>query len=905
MITYFADQRGDATVQARNTKIDDILDLLTGNSVVAAMLGGVTNKVVFTTLKPDDTAIEGTGVVSRANVALDEPNGAGLDYSLTAGIGQTNFDTWLLVNPTFVDADGADFVTFSGPTKLSLTRILFHELTHLSLDWERTSEGTQFEEELAIFSENTIYRKFAQGLNFADKDSIRYGHEGIAWNGVGVSGVGSFEPYVQSSSATIAIDRSRTDGTKATFVAQDGAYTLTKTFWNGSHGVDYYFYDHYITLTEEVGLGTYITNGYVNSQRVDRIVGDLMHGNVNGGISSALAASTALTSLPGSHTVEISRITGLGADATTLNQIVGSGANAVETAMIYVGVANPGQTSRPATIAIDDTTSNRSTLLVGAAGYGGVAGGKDDLHAGSGNDIVLASGLGDNDIFGNGGHDILVGTIGLDHLYGGTGDDILIGGAGQNYLDGGTDAGGGDIDTAYYGDRPQGIVVYDGLTRVDHDGVIDTVLNIERYVGTTLRDTFVGNGQGHVFIGNGGGDRFLAATGGDTFIGTGTSTARADEVSFEALPGSVNINVTAGTTTQGHSFGYVASIVGSAQGDTFTATGATGIFSLYGGAGNDTFTVGAQAKVYGGDNDDVINLTSVVFSVIDGGNNNDTVNYVGFSTGVNFNTNSFSSIETFNTTGYADVITADTLATIAFNTGDGNDIIYANQGVSLINGGIGFDTVTYENSFAAITIRGLTGQGGAAGDTYANIERIAGSNFADTFKGGIGEFWGGNGNDFFIPGGFGTFHGEGGTDVIDFSGFGSAINFNFASTTIGGQAFDGIERVNGTAFGDTLTGTSANQDFFGGAGSDTITGGGGYDRYFLDGDKTVGDGDPDVMRVRKINDVGGAFHYDVDVTYDSGAHYQTDHLYGISAMILPDGSSLAFPASVWINPYFT
>lgn len=905
MITYAGDVRNPPN---STQKITAALDSLTGNSLVAALLVNNNDKILFTTTDPNGASLAITGITPAALLESPAPYGPGLVYrDVDVGVDQTAIDQWLLVSQAVANSGGA--VNTFGPSDqpVSLTRILFHELSHLAFGWQDSLQGIGFEEELSVFAENTIYRKIATSLGQNDQ-VIRYGHyshQDVAWNGVGVSGVGSFEAYIQSPSATITLDQSRTDANKATFVAQDATYTLTKTFWNAGHEVDYFFYDHYVTLTEEKASGSYITAGsqpgYVMDQRVDQVVGDLMHNNVSGGLYNAVTAWKAVSTLAGSHSLSVSRITGLGADATALTKTSGSGANVVETPMIYAGVAETGQTSRPAAIAIDDSTSTQSTLLIGAAGYNVSSGGSDDLRAGAGNDIVLASGFGGNDVFGNGGHDILVGTSGFDHIYGGTGDDIIIGGAGQNYLD-----GGDDVDTAYYGDRPQGIVVYDGLNRVDHDGLIDVTLNFERYFGTTQRDTFVGDGKGHVFVGNGGDDRFLAATNPDTFIGTGTQTARTDQVSFEALPGFININVTAGTTAQGHSFGYVANITGTSQGDTFTVSGPTGPVTLYGGAGNDTFNVGSQAMVYGGDNDDIINLNAANFSYINGGNNNDTVNYIGFTSGVTFNTNSFYSIETFNTTGYADVITADTLATMTFNTGAGNDIIYANQGVSIINGGADFDTVSYANTSLAITIATTGAGGGAAGDVFINVEKIIGTIGADVFKGGVAQFWGGAGDDVFFPGNGGYFNGEGGIDAIDFSLYPGAINFNLGSTSLStGETFTKFERVNGTAFNDILTGTSANEDFFGGTGSDTVTGGGGMDRYFLDADKVGGDGDPDVMRVRKISDGGSAFHYDVDITYNGGASYQTDHLYGISSMVLPDGSSFAFPASAWYNPFYS
>jgi Ca2+-binding RTX toxin-like protein len=65
--------------------------------------------------------------------------------------------------------------------------------------------------------------------------------------------------------------------------------------------------------------------------------------------------------------------------------------------------------------------------------FGGA--GKDKIHGGRGNN-VLVGGSGDDNIQGGSGRDILIGGLGEDTLEGKAGDDILIGGttANQDYL---------------------------------------------------------------------------------------------------------------------------------------------------------------------------------------------------------------------------------------------------------------------------------------------------------------------------------------------------------------------------------------------------------------------------------------------------------------------------------------
>lgn len=171
-------------------------------------------------------------------------------------------------------------------------------------------------------------------------------------------------------------------------------------------------------------------------------------------------------------------------------------------------------------------------------------------------------------------------------------------------------------------------------------------------------------------------------------------------------------------------------------------------------------------------------------------------------------------------------------------------------------GGDGIDTVDYSSQLAAVTVHladnTATG-GGATGDTFASVENLIGGNSSDSLTGngaanrlaggaGTDTLDGRDGNDILIGGagadilrgGATSFADSGGIDTVDYSASDAAVTVDLAlGTGTGGHAqgdtlFD-IERIIGSAFGDTLTGTGGRNSIDGGTGDDRITGLGGID----------------------------------------------------------------------------
>ena len=134
------------------------------------------------------------------------------------------------------------------------------------------------------------------------------------------------------------------------------------------------------------------------------------------------------------------------------------------------------------------------------------------LDGTDGSDQLIGT-AGDDVITGRGGDDVLDGGLGDDVLLGGVGNDVLKGGAGSNHL-----IGGEGEDTADYstGTAPIHADLYTGT--VDTGDGTDTVISIEKLIGTNLNDFIVGNGKDNVIAGGLGDDTLTGGGGNDVFV---------------------------------------------------------------------------------------------------------------------------------------------------------------------------------------------------------------------------------------------------------------------------------------------------------------------------------------------------------------------------------------------------
>ncbi|MGY0781485.1 DUF4347 domain-containing protein [Azospirillum argentinense] len=393
-----------------------------------------------------------------------------------------------------------------------------------------------------------------------------------------------------------------------------------------------------------------------------------------------------------------------------------------------------------------------------------------------GNDTLTSDDAADN-IDGGAGNDVLIGNGGNDTLIGGLGHDTMDGGAGADVFD-----GGDGFDVVTYENATSGMIIDIGNpANSTGDAAGDTFTGIERWIGSNFADTMVAGNDPVWFWGHAGDDVEIGGAGNDTMeSGDGNDTVyggAGDDQIYSRADNDVLYG------EDGNDLIY----------------GGWGDDMLDGGAGNDTlFGEGDTDTIYGGAGDDSM----------DGGQGNDLL-YGGDGN--------------------------DTLI-----GGIGHDTMEGGAGADVFDGGDGFDEVTYANSTAGVVLdlrNPANSTGDAAGDTFTNVERWIGSEFADRMVANDDGvwFWGHGGDDVEIGGA--------GNDTLE-SGAGN-------DTIYGGA---GDDRAFGRGDDDVLYGEDGNDLLAGGGGKDSLDGGAGNDTL-------IGDWDTDTM-------IGG----DGDDTFYSGEH---------------------------------
>ncbi|WP_260687716.1 calcium-binding protein [Pseudomonas sp. AO-1] len=441
--------------------------------------------------------------------------------------------------------------------------------------------------------------------------------------------------------------------------------------------------------------------------------------------------------------------------------------------------------------------------------------------------------------WGNASDNIITGGAGNDLLYGGAGADQFIGGAG--------------MDTASYGDSTVGVSI--NLKTGVNSGIAagDTYTGIERILGSGFNDTFIADSRVFAFDG-----------------GAGT----ADVVDYSTSVEAINVDIRAnavglagiGGDAQGDTLIGIEKVIGTAFNDTFNLDSATATFE--GGAGDDVYVLngsgGTVIEQAGGGNDEVrsnfgqiylgANVERLTYTgtgsftgwgnaidnIITGGNGNDIL-YGGagadrFIGGAGFDTVGYGDTTigvTINlkTGVHTGIAAGDTYTSIEALTGTiAGDIFIADGAAMAFDGLVGADMVSYEQSDSAVTIdlKTKVNAGDAAGDTYTGIEFFQGSSFNDTLSGtAFGDnFIGGSGADLI--------DGREGHDTAWYINSKAAVNINLQTNVNEGADAQGdvllnIERVIGSQFDDTLTGSSAVDFLEGSTGNDVIYGGDGAD----------------------------------------------------------------------------
>ncbi|MEE9428210.1 MAG: calcium-binding protein [Paracoccaceae bacterium] len=464
-------------------------------------------------------------------------------------------------------------------------------------------------------------------------------------------------------------------------------------------------------------------------------------------------------------------------------------------------------------------------------------------------------------------NDVILAGAGDDTLIGGAGNDILVDGAGSDTMIGGA---GSDVFT------------------FEADGDDDTIQDFERGIDALDLSYFPllydPNTLGFISTAYGASLTFQGET---IFI----QSSDFNPLTLAELTAIHPFNVDRPALVLGNgSTGNGQTQIGAGANDTLVGT--TGDDMLSGNGGDDTLIGGAGADaLFGGIGYDTANYgtatTGIVFDWL-----NSALN-TGDAAG-----DTLTSIEVILATGFDDHISgsnaadalfgrngADTLNGRAGNDnldgGFGNDILNGGDGADALNGGDQIDTASYIDALSGLHIDlsyGDRNTGQAAGDTYASIEDLAGSDFSDavygdagvnTIYGNGGDDWligragndviyGGNGNDV-LDGGLGAdfLDGGAGLDRVNYYNSKQGLTASLGNSSLNsgiaaGDSYSSIEDLAGSRFDDliegnsgdnrlianagddVLNGLSGNDMLLGGRGADRLNGGAGDDNLFGD-----------------------------------------------------------------------
>lgn len=270
---------------------------------------------------------------------------------------------------------------------------------------------------------------------------------------------------------------------------------------------------------------------------------------------------------------------------------------------------------------------------------------------------------------------------------------------------------------------------------------------------------------------------------------------------------------------------------------------------VWGGIGNDT--------IYGGDGFDVLSYSKTAWS--EGGSAFRGI-VVNMNTGKLIdcwgNTDTFTSIERVEGSRFNDVFVGSA-ARDQFNGLRGNDTFNGGAEQDRVNyqydywmGGRNGIVVDLETSVLNGHYYGTIRDGFGQVDKTIDIERVQGTRYNDVFVGSSDSnaFGGGEGRDYY--------NGMAGDDSIrfgwrtgDLTQTGIVVNLKLATNQISNDGYGNVETalsiegISGSEQNDRITMTAGNNWLEGGDGRDTMTGGGGNDRFEWYNTQDFGDGD--------------------------------------------------------------
>ncbi len=494
--------------------------------------------------------------------------------------------------------------------------------------------------------------------------------------------------------------------------------------------------------------------------------------------------------------------------------------------------------------AFDSTSAVR--IVVGIAQYYNPTSGDDVMHGPFDSNIILNGQAGNDTMFAH-GNATLYGNTGNDSLNGGEaggfmpGGATLIGGEGNDTLNGG-DNDPFNQDQAFYSSYNDSAISYPGSpgitanlvdgsgTVLDGHGGTDTLIDIDGIVATNFADTvnlsgtrwmqvFLAGGNDS-FVGSDGGIWVSAGDGDDVLTGGNGNDEMQGGAGTETISGGAGDDRLQGDELNWYNAEYTTIVAGNDS-----LSGGDGNDLLKADRGDDTLNGGA-----GIDTADFEHAMSGISVVLDD---------FGAATVVDsalngLGTDTLIDIENLAGTRFADTLTGN----IHDNFIDGRG---AETGVDTLDGGDGFDTVSFQFQ-QAVTIQ-------LGSPNLLNFEAVQGSQQGDSLTGDA------NDNSFEGMGGSDSIDGGAGIDTVSYassqsgvvvqldaggnalSGYtGRASNDGWEYWTGAGYAFGddalrNIDNATGSNFADILRGDVNNNVLSGLDGNDTMSGDLGNDTY--------------------------------------------------------------------------
>ncbi|NEQ69760.1 MAG: calcium-binding protein [Symploca sp. SIO2D2] len=300
--------------------------------------------------------------------------------------------------------------------------------------------------------------------------------------------------------------------------------------------------------------------------------------------------------------------------------------------------------------------------------------------------------------------------------------------------------------------------------------------------------------------------------------------------------------------------------------------GDDGSDNLDGGAGNDQLFGGnGSDTLFGREGNDNLNGGTGT-DYFDGGEGRDTVDFENeeFAITADLSQNFATYIDDAGEKVVEALINIENLRGTAFDDtligDDGNNVLFGNGGTDYLDGGEGFDSVSFTLEKFAINAdlsqnraTYIDDAGVEVVETLLNIESLIGSAFDDRLIGDDGNNWlrGNGGVDYF--------DGGDGVDLVNFFNekFGITADLSQERATYTNDAgveivetLINIENLVGTALDDILIGDDGNNWFRGNTGQDYFDGGAGVDTVGFDFEPFAITANLSQERATYINDAG-------------------------------------------------